>query len=73
MTWSDEAIKAEARAQLAQKVAQARAMSFTERFFAGAELFDLAVMSVTAGVKLQFPSHSDEALAQVVKERVAQM
>ncbi len=60
MSITDEEIRIEAKACDARKLAQARRMTPEERFFAGAELFEEACKITLAGIRAQYPDHSDE-------------
>ena len=53
------------------KIEQARRMSFAEKFFAGAELFDYACAIATSAIRQQHPEFTDEQVLQELRRRVA--
>ena len=60
MSITDEEIRLEAKACDARKLAQAKRMTPTERFFAGAELFEEACQITLAGIRAQYPDRTPE-------------
>jgi hypothetical protein len=53
------------------KIERAREMTFEERFLAGADLFELACSVARDGIRMQFPSASDEEVERVLIERLS--
>jgi hypothetical protein len=51
-------------------VEQARAMSFEQRFLAGAELFDYACEIAIGGIRSQFPHWSPQQQMEELRRRV---
>ena len=60
MQITDEQIQAEAKACDARKLEQARRMTPTERFLAGAELFEEACAVTLAGIRADYPKEDSE-------------
>ena len=54
-----------------QKVAQARRMTMTQRFLAGAELFDMSLVMMRAGIRSQWPDFTEEQVTAEVRRRLA--
>jgi hypothetical protein len=67
---TSEQIKAEARACDLRKLEQAKRMTPTERFLAGAELFEEACEITLAGIRHQYPHWTDEQHRAELKKRV---
>ena len=61
---------AEEIAELREEIRRVQQMSPAIRFFAGAELFDLACKMTLAGIQWRFPEMSAEEHAAILKERV---
>ena len=52
------------------KMERARAMTFEQRFLAGADLFEYACSVAKDGIRMQFPSASDEEVDRILNERL---
>ncbi len=50
---------------------QAKKMTPEKRFFACAELFDLACAISKAGIRAQFPQADEEEVMRILRERLA--
>ena len=55
----------------AEKIRQARAMSFEDKFLAGPRLFDLTCEFSRAGIRMQFPDADEAEVARQLSERIA--
>ncbi len=53
------------------KIERAKAMTFEQRFLAGADLFEYACSVAKDGIRMQFPSASDEEVDRVLSERLS--
>ncbi len=72
MKITDEQIRAEAKACDARKLEQAKRMTPTERFLAGAELFEEACEVTLAGIRHQYPHWTEAQHRQELRDRIAQ-
>ena len=70
MNITDEEIRLEAKACDARKLAQAMRMTPTERFFAGAELFEQACEITLSGIRAQYPDRTPEEHREELRLRV---
>ena len=70
MQITDEQIRAEARDCDRRKLEQAKRMTPTERFLAGAELFEEACQVTLAGIRHQYPHWTDEQHRLELKNRL---
>lgn len=50
---------------------QAKKMTPEQRFFAGAELFDLSCSISKSGIRHQFPDASEEDVLRILRDRLA--
>lgn len=55
---------------LLEEVQRARAMSPTEKFFAGANLFEYACEITRAGIRADFPQLDEAGVERILRERL---
>lgn len=53
------------------KIKHAQRMTFEERFFAGADLFEYACSIARDGIRMQFPEASESAIEEILRARLA--
>jgi hypothetical protein len=70
METTDEQIRQQAAECHARKIQQARKMSSSEKFFAGAELFDYACAITLSGIAHQHPHWSESQCRAELRRRL---
>ena len=54
-----------------EAVEDARALSFAQKFLAGAELFDYACEVTKSGIRMQHPDYDDQQVLAELRRRIA--
>lgn len=54
-----------------EEVEEARRLSFAQKFFGGAELFDYACAISISGIRRQHPEFNEEQVMQELRRRIA--
>jgi len=70
METTAEQIRQQAAECHARKIRQARRMSPSEKFFAGAELFEYACGITLAGIRNQYPQWTKEQCREELRRRL---
>lgn len=53
-----------------EEIDRARKMTFAEKFWAGAELFDYACEITKAGIRMQYPGFTEEQVMDELRRRI---
>lgn len=56
-----------------ERILRARAMSFDEKLWGGAHLFDAVCERMRSGIRMQFPHADDDQVETILGERLARL